>query len=408
MTRRTWAFRAMLVALGIDNFGSGLFLPLTLIYLTRIAGIPLLQAGVLLSAGTVVGTLMPAIAARQIDRRGAGSIVCASQVLQGVGMLAYLVARELAVALIAAVLVAAGTQLFYAALGAMTSDAAGDEGQDRAFALVGMIRAGAFGLGGLVGGLVQSINDGRWLPLIVALDAASFFVAAAALYLAVAAVPHPRTVDPEATVAAARSVPVDRSYLLLLATTFLLMLGVDLYLVAMPLYAADHLHAPGWAIGACFMVSTGITATLSAAVVRRTAALSRTTCLALGAGALIVWSVAMASLMSAPPVLRGGLLVAVTVVFACGNALVGPRLSATLAAIAPPHRKGAYFAYMQYAFTAAALLAPLAATLMHWSATAPWILNTACLLLALAAITRLRRHLPAHALSQQSALSEAR
>lgn len=400
----------MLVALGIDNFGSGLFLPLTLIYLTRIAGIPLLQAGVLLSAGTVVGTLMPALAARQMDRRGARTIVCSAQVLQGVGMLAYLVARGLVVAIIAAVLVAAGTQLFYAALGAMTSDAAGGEGQDRAFALVGMIRAGAFGLGGLVGGLVLSIDDGRWLPLIVAVDAASFFVAAAILYLAVAAVPHrhPRTVAREATVATARSVPVDWSYLLLIATTFLLMFGVDLYLVAMPLYAVDHLRAPGWVIGACFTVSTGITAILSAAIVRRTAGLSRTTCLALGAGALIVWSVTMASLVNAPPMLRGGLLVAVTVVFSCGNALVGPRLSATLAAIAPPHRKGAYFAYMQYAFTAAALLAPLATTLMHWSATAPWLLNTACLLLALAAITWLRRHLPAHALSQQPDVSEAR
>ncbi|MEZ2390480.1 hypothetical protein AB6813_13200 [bacterium RCC_150] len=31
-------FRAVLIGLGVDNFGSGLFLPLTLVYLERVAG----------------------------------------------------------------------------------------------------------------------------------------------------------------------------------------------------------------------------------------------------------------------------------------------------------------------------------------------------------------------------------
>jgi hypothetical protein len=37
---------ALLTALGVDNFGSGLFLPVTLVYVTRVVGLPLAVAGV--------------------------------------------------------------------------------------------------------------------------------------------------------------------------------------------------------------------------------------------------------------------------------------------------------------------------------------------------------------------------
>lgn len=44
-------FRVLLLALGIDNFGSGLFLPLTVIWLTHRVGLSLPTAGLVLTAG---------------------------------------------------------------------------------------------------------------------------------------------------------------------------------------------------------------------------------------------------------------------------------------------------------------------------------------------------------------------
>ena len=35
---------ALLTALGVDNFGSGLFLPVTLLYVIRVVGLPLAVA----------------------------------------------------------------------------------------------------------------------------------------------------------------------------------------------------------------------------------------------------------------------------------------------------------------------------------------------------------------------------
>jgi hypothetical protein len=60
--------RALLIALGIDNVGSGLFLPLTLVYATQVVGLPLAVAGVTVTAGTVVGLLVPPVADRFVDR----------------------------------------------------------------------------------------------------------------------------------------------------------------------------------------------------------------------------------------------------------------------------------------------------------------------------------------------------
>jgi hypothetical protein len=45
----------LLVALGADNFGSGLFLPVVLLYVTRVVGVPLAVAGTAVTAGTVAG-----------------------------------------------------------------------------------------------------------------------------------------------------------------------------------------------------------------------------------------------------------------------------------------------------------------------------------------------------------------
>ena len=46
---------ALLAALGVDNFGSGLFLPLTLVYVTRVVGLPVGTAGTVVALGTMAG-----------------------------------------------------------------------------------------------------------------------------------------------------------------------------------------------------------------------------------------------------------------------------------------------------------------------------------------------------------------
>src|SRR5947199_5559600 len=81
---------ALLCALGIDNFGSGLFLPLALVYVTQVVGMPLAVAGSSVTLGTVAGLLVPPLAGRLVDRVGPREVVIAAEVLQFLGTGAYL------------------------------------------------------------------------------------------------------------------------------------------------------------------------------------------------------------------------------------------------------------------------------------------------------------------------------
>ena len=75
----------LLVALGIDNAGSGLFLPLSLVYATRVVGLPLATAGPLVAVGSLAGLVVPAVAGGVVDRLGAKPMVITSQLLQAAG-----------------------------------------------------------------------------------------------------------------------------------------------------------------------------------------------------------------------------------------------------------------------------------------------------------------------------------
>jgi len=66
---------ALLIAFGIDNFGSGLFMPLTLVFVTQVVGLTLAEAGVSVTLGTLAGVVVPAIAGALVDRVGARAVV---------------------------------------------------------------------------------------------------------------------------------------------------------------------------------------------------------------------------------------------------------------------------------------------------------------------------------------------
>jgi len=97
---------ALLAALGADNAGSGLFLPVDL-YVTRDVGLPLATAGTVVAAGTVAGLAVPPLAARLGDRAGPRRVVVGAELLQALGAVTYLAARGVAAVAVAAVLLAA-------------------------------------------------------------------------------------------------------------------------------------------------------------------------------------------------------------------------------------------------------------------------------------------------------------
>jgi hypothetical protein len=83
--------------------------------------------------------------------------VVGAELLQALGAVTYVAARGVAAVAVAAVLPAAGQQLFYSSLFTLIADVAGDGPKDRPFTVAAMVRSACSGLGGLAAGGLLSL-----------------------------------------------------------------------------------------------------------------------------------------------------------------------------------------------------------------------------------------------------------
>src|SRR5450432_22614 len=280
---------ALLVALGVDNFGSGLFLPLALVYSTRVVGLSLTTAGTVILLGTLTGLAAPPVAGRLLDRIGPHPVVIAAQLVQALGAITYLLANGAAAVLVAAMLLAAGQQLFYSSLTSLIAEVAGDRPRDRPFALAEMVRGGSFGFGALaVGGILAWVGPVGY-RVAVAADADTFVACAVLLALlvriprqqaesggAVEADPPPRLLS-------------DRPFLALIVVTGMIALAVDFFLVGMPVYVLVQLRGQAWLPGAILALLTALASLGGAAVLHATRRLSRIAAMQAAAALYVSW-----------------------------------------------------------------------------------------------------------------------
>ena len=101
------------VAVAIDAVGSGVFLPISLLFFTRVSDLSLPLVGTLTTVGTLVSLPVPVLIGHLADRHRPRDLVIAGQVLQAAGFAGYLLARDpVAVCLVIAI-VAVGQRVFW-------------------------------------------------------------------------------------------------------------------------------------------------------------------------------------------------------------------------------------------------------------------------------------------------------
>jgi MFS family permease len=390
----------LLVALGIDNFGSGLFLPLPVLYAIQVVGLPIGTAGTVVTVGTLVGIAAPPLAGRMVDRFGPRYVVIAAQVLQAVGAATYLIATNAALVLVAAMLLAAGQQSFYSSVFALIADTAGPGPKDRSFARVGMVRGACFGLGGLVVAGVLTGAGPLGYHIAVAVDCASFVVAAVLLAVLLK-LPHAR--HDGQTVAV--GVWHNRPFLALILVTGLTGLSVDFFLVGIPVYVIETLHGPSWLPGAMLALLTVIGATVSTLAVRVTRHLWRTTVMTYAAGLYMVWCLACLGAVLVPAGWRPAYLLATMAPLAAAT-LTGSRANALAEAAAPRAARGRYLAAFQYSYTAAGVAAPGVVALFSTGIWLPWLIVAVAAAIAGCALPYLAGRLPHHAVTGQQTVTQ--
>lgn len=392
---KSWV--VLLIALGVDNLGSGLFLPLTMVYVTRVVGLPLGVAGAAVTAGTLAGLLVPALVGPLVDRIGPRPVVIVSQLLQTVAALAYLTASGVVSVVIGALLLATGQQMFYSALFALVADVAGTGPKDRAFVVVGMVRSATFGLGALAAGVLLAGGDTvlRWA---IGVDGLTF-VLAAGLLAALLRVPHQRPAGDEP---GGVRVLRNRPYLLLIGTTMLFSLAVDFFLIGVPVFVLDVLRGPNWLPGVLLALLTAMSALFGTTALRLTRRWSRLGAMSVGAILFATWCLVSVAARWLPPAVQPGYLVGAVLVFGIGNLIFGPRANALAEAAAPTASRGRHLAAFQYAFTLAGVLAPAVVGLFAVSYWLPWLVVGLACLAASVLLRPLATKLPARAVAPVS------
>jgi MFS family permease len=385
---------ALLAAFAVDNAGTGLFLPLPILYATREAGLSLGAAGAAVAAGTVAGFAIPPLAGRLTHRRGPRFAVATALWAQGVGAAGYLVAGGMAGIVVAAVPMAAGSQTFYCSMSVLVADLSpGEDAKERPFAVVGMVRAAAFGLGNLVAALLLAAAGDGALRLLVAVDAATFALAALVL---VAFVPVAHVAHDARAAAGPLRVLRDGRYRTLIVATFLLAVPLDFALVGMPVFVIDVLRGPGWLPGALLACLTVLSSVLGVRVVRALRGHRRTWSLRLCGWLYAGWSLASIGMVWLPAALLVPFAFAVWLLMVAANKVFFPVAAALSEALPPRQDRAAYMATFQYAFTTAGVLAPALVALFEVSAWLPWTVVAAAAACGVLVPHRLGAALPDH------------
>ncbi|MEN3358122.1 MAG: hypothetical protein V7637_2104 [Mycobacteriales bacterium] len=392
---------AMLTALGIDALGSGLYLPLSLIYFTLVSRIPLADVGFALSASNAVTLMVPLISGICADRFGPRRVVVVAQLLQAAGFCAYLAVHSLPTLLVATLVVGCGERTFWTTVYTLIAQSRSDGQLDTWYARVSVIRNLGLGAGTLLSGVALSIDSRPVYQGVVVANVLSFLVAAGLLgrFGADAVRSGPR----ERTAGGYRTILRDRPFLAFTATNVAYSLCLTIVTVAMSVYVVDGLQGSGWLVGVLFAVNTGLIIVAQSRVTRAVAAARRTRVLA-GAGALwVVWALSLAAAPLLPRAALAPYLIAGIALFTLAEMMQSPTSTALAAAVGEGRIQGRYMAVYGYGYQLAKIIAPTLFAQLYGVRTAlPWLVLAAIAAVAVPLLLRLEHVLPARALRPPS------
>ncbi|MDF5757686.1 MFS transporter [Spongiactinospora sp. TRM90649] len=251
---RRWAWVAV-----VDSLGTGLMLPLVIIYFTQMIKLSPVMVGLAMSIAGLVGVALVPVGGALVDRIGAKPVVIGAFVLASVGVAGYILADGFALLVAAVLLAQMADATGRPAKHAFIAQIAEGETRNRLLAFNRSIRNAGYGAGGLLAAIVLGIGTRPAYIVAIVLDVLTFVVAAI-LVTAIAApppkaVPAPKDGEPAAR-GGYREVLSDWRYVGLAGLNALVLLHGNAFIVGMPLWLVHHTTIPQAMVGVLFTANT--------------------------------------------------------------------------------------------------------------------------------------------------------
>jgi MFS family permease len=361
--------RRVLVAFFIDALGSGLLGPVELLYGNLIVGLPLLAAGVILSAAALGSIAFGPVAGVYVDRWGPRTLLVAANIVGAIGCAILSASSNPVVFGAASFLLAASVRMFWASLAPFVAVSDGHRHLERSFGYIRATRLFGFSLGGVVAAPLLALGPSRTLPGLVALDATSYVVAALLLVTASVGTAAVRRAPPFGSYRLAIS---DRANVVLAILNISDVVLTTAPLIAMPVVIVIVFHFGAGLIGVLSAESTVVVAAATLISGRILRGQRRLLILA-ATNALWLLSYVLMAALSSPSLLTIGLFVGLGVAGIAESAytLTADALAVT---IAPAGLAGRYTALHQMAWGVAESLVPaLVALLIGLSVPVLWL-----------------------------------
>ena len=377
-----------MTAIGIDAVGSGVWMPVSMIFFLATTDLPLVQVGLALSLASLLSRPAAVLVGQQVDRFGSKTVLQAGNALQAASFVLYPFADQVwSVALVVSASVI-GRTAFWGSYSPMVTVISPPGEREKWFGFLGALRNAGFAVGGVVAGAALTV-DATWLYYAVALLNAASYAASFVLLAGVSA--HDSRSDGHAdrteVIGGWGTVLRDRGYRWLVASNFCYAMVSAALNVAIPVYVVEMLGLPGWVSAAVFVINTLLIGVGQGLVVARMTGAVRSRIVALG---LVLSGASFLVLLGAQPLAVTAAVVVVlvgAVVYTLGELVSGPVL-ATLAAESPPAAlRGRYLATYQLSWNVATGVAPLLYAWLLDLGSGPAWLGMAAIALAGAAMT---------------------
>jgi len=409
---RSTAGIMVFLVLVIDSAVNGLFVPLSLLFLSTSSGMSLIGTGALLTVAGLLSLPLPLWISPLVDRHGPKPIVLVAQLLQAAGFLGYLVAGNGGMILVTATVLSLGQRAFWSSAFTLVSNLSdrdqAEHSRERWFGLIGSLRAAGYGVGAIVAGLTLTANSDLVLREMIGVCACLLLTACPLVGWGIqgaAVAPLQARGDGPGPAKRGRDgysvLWTNWPYLALTGLNTAFALCNVMLSIAFPLFIFRQLPTLTWTVGPLLAMNTAIQVVLQRPVVRLIRPLARHKSLCLAGVLWASWACLTAAPLWIPPVLRVPCLFLAVLCYSGAQLVHSPVSNALSADAAPPDIRGRYLAVFQYSFAIAGVAAPLVFSLLFTvSSAAPWAALAVLALITVPGMLALAPHLPQQALKR--------